>query len=120
MAVEAVEGRAMAGGAGGSPKDEAKAKAKSKAKLEDAEALTARTRTRTRTGPGKAPTLHQGRPTLSPLEGSKTRGLRPNRKHKRNKNKELSLATKMRTSVSPVNVPASCRWRTNCARRGWM
>ena len=124
MAVEAVEARAMARRVSGSPKDEAKAKAKCKAKVEDAEALTRRTRTRTRTrtrpGPGETPTLHQGGPTLSPLEGSRTRGLRPVPRRKRNKNKELSAATKMGTSVTPVNVPASCGWRENSARRGLM
>ena len=80
MAVEAVKARAMASRAMGSPKDEAKAKGKNKAKVEDAEAVTRSTGTRARTGPGGTPTLHQGGQTLSPLESSKTRGLRPVRK----------------------------------------
>ena len=75
MAVEAVEARAMARRARGSPKDEAKAKATNKAKVEDAEALT-RSR-RARTGPRETPTLNQWGPTLRPLECSKTQGLRP-------------------------------------------
>ena len=120
MAVEAVEAGALVRRARGSLKVEAKAKAKSKARGEDEEALTGRTSIRTRTGPGEKPTLCQGGPSLSPLEGSKTRGLRPVPRHKRNKKKELSVATKMGTSPTPVNIPASCGWRKNCARRGWI
>ena len=74
MAVEAPEARAMARKARVSLMDAAKAKVKCKAKVEDAEALTGRTRTRTRvkirTGPGETPTLRQGGPIPSPLEGS--------------------------------------------------
>ena len=88
--------------------------------MEDAEALTRRIRIKTRIGPGEIPILRQGGPILSPLEGSKTRGLLPIPKRKRNKNKELSGATKMGTSLTAVNVPASCGWRENCARRGLM
>ena len=95
MAVK--EAKATVARARGSRNDEAKAKRK--AKVEDAEALTTRIRTRTRTSPGEAPFLRQGGPVLSPLEGSKTRGLRPVPKRKRNKNKELSVATKMGTSL---------------------
>ena len=104
--------------AGGTLKDEAKAKAKIKATLEDAKALTGRTRTRTWTAPGETPTLRKGGPILSPLEGSKAQGLRPVPRRKRNKNKESSMATKMVTSLVPVNLPASCGWRASCARRG--
>ena len=105
-------------------KDEGKAKVKRKATVEDVEALTRRTRTRirttSRTGPGETPTLHQGGPILSPLVGSETRRLRPVPRPNPDKNKELSLPTKMGTSVTPANVPASCGWRKNCARRGLM
>ena len=75
MAVEALVARVMATKARVSLKDEAKAKVKRKAKVEDAKALTGRTRTETRTGSGETPALRQGGPILSPLEGSKTRGL---------------------------------------------
>ena len=112
----------MAGKARICPKDEANAKVKRKAKVEDAEALTGRittrTRTRSRTGPGGTPTLRQGKPILSPLGGSKTRDPRPVPKRKLNKNKEPCVAMRKGTSLIPVNVPASCGWRKNCARRG--
>ena len=105
----------------GSLKDEAKVNAKSKAKAEDEEAMIRRTRietgARTRTSPGETPILHQGG-SLSPLGGSKTRGLRRVPRRKFNENKELSVATKMGTSLTPANVPASCAWRENCATRG--
>ena len=121
MAVKALRARAMAGKARVSLKDEAMAKVKLKAKVEDAEALTGRTRTTTRTRPRTGPedirTLRQEGPILSPPVCSKTRGLRPGSKRKLNKNKELSVATKMGTSLTPVNVLASCGWRKNCARR---
>ena len=111
----------MAKKARGCHKAEAKAKVQRKAKMEDAEALTGRTRTRTRTGtrtgPGETPALHQGG-TLSPLVGSKTRGLRFIDRRKLNENKELSVPTKMGTSLTPVKVPTSCGWREHCARRG--
>ena len=100
----------------GSPKDEAKAR--SNARVEDAEARTRSFRTGMSTGPAGTPTLRQGGPILISLEGSKTRGQRPVLKGKRNKDKELSVATKMGTSLTLVNVPASCGWRQSFARRG--
>ena len=125
------EAKKSGGGAGGKSQGEkgkdksqgrAKAKVKHKAKVEDAEAQTGRTRTRTRTrtgtGPGETPPLRQGGPILSPLVSSKRRGLRPVPRRKPNKNKGLSLPTKMETSLTPTNVPASCGWRENCRRRG--
>ena len=122
VAVEVPEARARARKASRSLGDEAKAKVKDKAKVEDVEAPTGRTRTRTRrgtrTGPGETPTLRQGGPILTPLVGSETRGLQPVPRGKLNKNKGLSVRTKMGTSLTPANVPASCRWRENCARRG--
>ena len=45
---------------------------------------------------------------------------RPVPRRKLNMNKELSVATKMGTSLTPVNVPASCGWRENCTRRSLM
>ena len=39
-------------------------------------------------------------------------------RRKLNKNKGLSVPTKMATSLTPANVPASCGWQENCARRG--
>ena len=98
-----------------SPK--AVAKAKRRAKVEE-EAITASLiRTRTLTGPEGTPILHQGG-TLSPLVGSRIQGLRPIPRRKPNKNKGLSVPTKMETSLTPANVPASCVWRENCRRRG--
>ena len=103
-------------------KDAAKAKVERKAKVEDVEALTrrstTRTRTRTRTVPGEIPTLHQGGSIPSRLVGSKTQDLRPIPRRKLNKNKELSVPTKMGTRLTPVNFPDSCGWRENGARRG--
>ena len=108
--VEVPEARAMARKARVSLKDEARAKVKRKAKVEDAEAPTRRTRTgtrtRTSTGLGETLTLHQGGPILSPLVGSKKRGLRPVPRPKHNRNKELGVPTKMGTSLTPANVPA--------------
>ena len=40
---------------------------------------------------------------------------RPRRKP--NKNKGLSVPTKMGTSQTPANAPVSCAWRGNCRRR---
>ena len=51
--------------------------------------------------------LQQGG-TLSPLVGSRTRGLRPFPRHKPNKNKGLSVPTKMGTSQTPANASVSC------------
>ena len=67
--------------------------------------------------PEGTPSLHQGG-TLSTVVGSGTQGLRPVPRHKPNKNKGLSVPTKMGTSQTPANVPASCSWRGNCRRRG--
>ena len=106
----------MARRARGSLKDKAKEKAKREAKAEDAKGLTRRIRTRTRTGPGETPTLPETGPILSPLEGSKTRFPRPVPGRKRNK--ELSVARRMGTSLTAINIFASCEWRKNCARRG--
>ena len=122
MAVEVLEARAMARKARVSLKDEANAKVMCKAKVEDAKALARRTRTRirtrTRTGPGETATLRQEGPILSPLVGSKTRRLRPVPRGNLNKNKKLSVPTKMGTSLTPANVPASYGWRKNRARSG--
>ena len=94
------------------------AKAKRRAKV-DEEAVTASpTRTRMQTSPEGTPILHQGG-TLSPLVDSRTRGLRPVPRRKLHKNKERSVATKMGTNLAPISVPALCRWRGNCARKGW-
>ena len=88
-----------------------------KAKV-DKEALTAsRTRTETRTSPEGTPILRQGA-TLSPLVGNQTLDLRPVPRRKPNKNKGLSVPTKMGTSQTPANAPVSCAWRGNCRRRG--
>ena len=86
-----------------SPRALAKAKvARAKA---DEEAMTAsRTRTRTWTSQEGAPTLHQGG-TLCPLVGSQIRGLRPVLRRKPNKNKGISVPTKMATSQTPANAP---------------
>ena len=93
------------------------AKAQRRAKV-DEEAMTAsRTRTRTRTSTEGSPILHQGG-TLSPLVGSQIRGLRPVPRRKPNKNKRLSVPTKMGTSQTPANGPGSCTWRGKCRRRG--
>ena len=51
--------------------------------------------------------------------GQLTGGPQPVPGRKRKNNKELSVAGKMGTSLTLVNVPASCRWRENCARRGF-
>ena len=99
--MEAVEARAEARRARGSPKDDARAKAKSKAKVEDAEAVTGSIRTRTRTGLEEIPTLHPGGSALSFLEGSKTGGLQPVPRCRRNKDKELSVTMKMWTGPTP-------------------
>ena len=102
--------------ASASPKAMAKAKV-ARAQV-DKEALTAsRTRTRTRTSPEETPNPHQGG-TLSPLVGNQTRDLRPVPRPKPNKNKGLSVPTKMGTSQNHANVPVSCAWRGNCRRRG--
>ena len=98
-----------------SPRTMAKAKV-AKAK-DDEEALTAsRTRTRMRTLPEGTPILHQGG-TLSPLVGNQTRDLRPVPRRKPNKNKGLSLPTKMGTSLMPASAPVSCAWRGKFTRR---
>ena len=56
---------------------------------------------------GGNPNPTQGGQTLSPLVGSKIRGLRPvlKRRLKRNKNKEPSVAMKMETSRKPHAPP---------------
>ena len=109
----------MARRARGNLKDEAKAKARNKAKLEKAAALTVRTRLRTMAGPGNV-TPTPGGINPEPSGGQQKTALRPVPRRKRKRNKELSLATKVGMSVPPINVPASCRWGTNCARRGLM
>ena len=99
-----------------SPRAMAKAKI-AKAKV-DEEALTAsRTRTGTRTSPEGTPILRQ-KGTLSPLVGNQTRALQPVPRCKRNKNKGLSMPTKMGTSLTPANAPVSCARRGNFRRRG--
>ena len=99
-----------------SPRAMAKAKV-AKAKV-DEEALTAsRTRTRTQTSPEGSPILRQGG-TLSPLVGNETRDLRPVPRRKPNKNKGLSMPTKMGTSLTPASAPVSCAWCGKFRRRG--
>ena len=99
-----------------SPRAMAKAKV-ARAKV-DEEALTASlTRTRMRTGPEGTPILYQGG-TLCPLVGNQTRDLQPVPRHKHNRNKGLSVPTKMGTPQTPANVPVSCAWRGNYRRRG--
>ena len=92
-------------------KGEAKVKIKRKAKVEDAEAPRRRTRTRTRTrtstGAGETPTLRQGGPILSPVVGSKTQDLRLVPRRRLNKNRGLSVPTKVGTILTPANDPAS-------------
>ena len=84
----------------------------------DEEALTASwTRTRTRASQEEPPFLHQGG-TLSPLVGNPTGELRPVPRRKPNKNKGLSVPTKMGISQTPANDPVSCASRGNCRRRG--
>ena len=98
-----------------SPRAMAKAKV-AKAEM-DEEALTASwTRTRTQTSPAGTPILHHGE-NSEPLVGNQTRDLRPVPRRKPNKNKGLSVPTKMGTSQTPANLPASCAWRGNCRRR---
>ena len=92
------------------------AKAKRRAKLDEEALIASLTGTRTLTSPEGTPILHQGG-TLSPLVGSGIRGLRPVPRRKPNKNKGLSVQTKMGTSRTPANVPASGVWRRNCRRR---
>ena len=93
------------------------AKAQNSAKM-DKEALSASlTGTRTQTSPEGSPILHQGG-TLSPLVGSQIRGLRPVPRRKPNKNKKLSVPTKMGTGLTPANIPASCVWYESCRGRG--
>ena len=85
-----------------SPRAMAKAKV-AKVKV-DEEALTAsRTWKRTRTSSEGTPLLRQGG-TLNPLVGNQTRDLRPLPSRKPNKNKGLSLPTKMGTSLKPANA----------------
>ena len=96
----------------------AMAKAKVPEAKVDEEALTAsRTRTRTRTRPEGTPILRQGG-TLSPLVGNQTRALRPVPRRKPNKNRGISVPTKMGTSPMPASAPVSCAWRRNFRRRG--
>ena len=84
----------------------------------DEKALTAsRTGTRTRTSLEGIPILPQGG-TLSPLVGHQRRDLRPVPRRKPNKNKGLSVPTKMGISQIAANVPVSCAWRGNCRTRG--
>ena len=104
----------------GKRKSKERGKGQEKAKVGDAEALTRRVRPITRTGPGENPTLPLGGPIPCPLEGSKTRGLQSLPRRRRNKNKELSVATKMGTGLTPVNAPASCGWCARFATRGLM
>ena len=79
-----------------SPRAMAKAKV-AQAKVGE-EALTAsRTRTRTQTSPEGSLILCQGG-TLSPLVGNQTRDLQPVPRRKRNRNKGLSVPTKIGTS----------------------
>ena len=96
----------------------AMAKAKVAKANVDEDALTAsQTRTRTRTSPEGSPILRQGG-TLSPLVGKQTRDLRRVPRRKPNKNKGLSVPTKMGTSLLPANAPVSCAWRRKCRERG--
>ena len=83
------------------------AKAKgAKAKVDEEALIASRTRTRTRTSPEGTPILRQGG-TLSPLVGNQTRALQPVPTRKPNKNKGLSVPTKMGTSLTPANAPVS-------------
>ena len=100
-----------------SPRAMAKAKG-ARAKMDEEAPTASRTRTGTRTSPETTPILHQGEP-LSPLVGNQTRDLRHVPRRKPNKNKGLSVPTKMGTSQTPANVPVSCAWRANCRRRGY-
>ena len=65
-----------------------------------------------RTSPEGTPILRQGG-TLSPLLGNQTRALRPVPRRNPNKNKGLSVPTKMGTSLTPANTPVSCAWCRN-------
>ena len=83
----------------------------------DEKALTAsRTGTGTRSSPAGTTIIRQ-EGTLSPLVGNQTRDLRPVPRRKPNKNKGLSVQTKMGTSPTPANAPVSCAWRPNFRRR---
>ena len=94
------------------------AKAKvAKAKVDDKALTASRTRTRTWTSPEGTPILRQGG-TLSPLVGNQTRDLRPVPRRKPNKNKGLSVPTKMGISLTPANAPVSCAWCGNFRRKG--
>ena len=93
------------------------AKAKRRAEVDEEALIASLTRTETLTSLEGTPILHEGG-TLSPLVGSRIPGLRPVPRRKSNKNKGLSVPTKMGTSLLPANVPASCVWRENCRRRG--
>ena len=112
-------------GKGYADKDSGKGKSKGNGKGQGGkgkggypEALTAsRTRTRLLTSPEGTAILHQ-RGTLSPLVGNPPRDLQPVPRAKPNKNKKISVPTKMGTSQTLANVPVSCTWRGNCRRRG--
>ena len=53
-----------------------------------------------------------------PSVGNQTRDLRCVPRRKPNKNKGLSVPTKMGTSLTPANAPVLCAWRGNFRRRG--
>ena len=78
--------------------------------------MTKAIRPRTRTGLRKTPTLRHGGPLLSPLEGSKIRGLRPVCRRKPNKKNQPRMATKMGMGRNPVNAQASFAWPKSFAR----
>ena len=94
------------------------AKAKvARAKM-DEEALTVSgTRTRTRSRSEGTSILRQGG-TLSPLVGIQPRALQPVPRRKPNKNKGLSVPTKIESSVTPANAPFSCAWLCDFRGRG--
>ena len=97
----------------------AMAKAKVARASVDEEALTAsQTGTRTRTSPKGTPILHQGG-TLSPLVGNQTRDLRPVHRCKQNRNKGLSVPTKMRTSQTPPKRSGFMRMARKLQKKGF-
>ena len=94
------------------------AKAKvAKAKVDEEALAGSRTRTRMRTSPERTPILRQGG-TLSPLVDDQTRDLRPVPRRKPNKNKGLSVPTKIGTSLTPANAPVSLRMARKLQKKG--
>ena len=62
----------------------------------------------------------RGNPNTTPGGSAEPSGGQSNTgpRRKPNKNKGLSVPTKMGTSQTPANAPVSCAWRGNCRRRG--